>query len=96
MLADGIDPDTVDEDLISRYLYTHDMPDPDLIIRTSGEMRTSNFMLWQSTYSEYHFTPKFWPEFSPDDLEAAIRDYQTRERRFGGLVSPDPSKPNRR
>ncbi|CAN5525965.1 isoprenyl transferase [soil metagenome] len=96
MLADGIDPDGVDEALIDRYLYTAGMPDPDLIIRTSGEMRTSNFMLWQSAFAEYHFTTKFWPEFSPDDLEAAVEDYQTRERRFGGLVSSEASEPKRR
>lgn len=96
MLADGIDPDSVDEELFERYLYTAGMPDPDLVIRTSGEIRTSNFMLWQSAFAEYHFTPKFWPEFSPDDLKTAVEDYQTRERRFGGLVNSEPSESNRR
>jgi undecaprenyl diphosphate synthase len=59
-------------------------------------MRISNFLLWQSAYAEYHFSPKFWPEFSSDDLEAAVADYQTRERRFGGLSTTEPSEPARR
>lgn len=96
MLADGVNSDDVDERLVEQYLFTMDMPDPDLIIRTSGEMRTSNFMLWQSAFAEYHFTPKFWPEFSPGDLEAAVTDYQSRERRFGGLVNSEPSESSRR
>ena len=69
----------------SRYLYTSDLPDPDLLIRTSGEMRISNFLLWQLSYAELYFTKKFWPEFKADDFKAAIEDYQARERRFGGL-----------
>lgn len=96
MLADGVSAGDVDEALVERYLYTHGMPDPDLVIRTSGELRTSNFMLWQSAFAEYHFTPKFWPEFGPNDLEAAIVDFQSRERRFGGLVDPEPSRSTRR
>ena len=69
----------------SRYLYTFDLPDPDLLIRTSGEMRISNFLLWQLSYAELYFTKKFWPEFKADDFKAAIEEYQLRERRFGGL-----------
>jgi len=69
----------------SRYLYTPDLPDPDLLIRTSGEMRISNFLLWQLSYAELYFTKKFWPEFETGDLKAAIEEYQARERRFGGL-----------
>lgn len=69
----------------SRYLYTSDLPDPDLLIRTSGETRISNFLLWQLSYAEFYFTNKFWPEFRADDLKAAIEEYQARERRFGGL-----------
>lgn len=96
IIADGVDAADVDEKLVERYLYTVNMPDPDLIIRTSGEMRTSNFMLWQSVYAEYHFTTKFWPEFTPGDLEVAIADYQSRERRFGGVLNSEPSNPTRR
>ena len=69
----------------SSYLYTFDLPDPDLLIRTSGEMRISNFLLWQLSYAEFYFTEKFWPEFKADDFKAAIEVYQSRERRFGGL-----------
>jgi undecaprenyl diphosphate synthase len=68
-----------------RYFYTSDLPDPDLLIRTSGEARISNFMLWQLSYAELYFTKKLWPEFKADDFKAAIEDYQARERRFGGL-----------
>jgi undecaprenyl diphosphate synthase len=95
MIAENVAPEQVTEEAFSKYLYTHDMPDPDLIIRTSGEMRTSNFLLWQSAFAEYHFCPKYWPEFGTEDLDAAVADYQTRERRFGGLVtaeSPDPTR----
>ena len=76
---------------MNRYLYTAGMPDPDLIVRTSGEMRTSNFLIWQAAYSEYHFTPVYWPAFGPADLDAAVEDYLSRERRFGGLVNPVPA-----
>lgn len=72
------------EDLESR-LYTTGMPDPDLIIRTSGEFRISNFLLWQSAYAEYYITPVLWPDFKEDDLMAAITSYGKRERRFGGI-----------
>ena len=72
------------EDLFSGYLYSADVPDPELIIRPSGEKRTSNFLLWQSAYSEYVFMNVLWPDFSPDDLDAAIEEYHRRNRRFGG------------
>ena len=64
------------------------MPDPDLVIRTAGEMRVSNFLLWQISYAELHVTPVLWPEFGPDDLYAAIREYARRVRRFGAVVEP--------
>lgn len=73
----------VTEELFSKYLNTADMPDPELLIRTSGEMRISNFLLWQIAYSELYFTPKLWPEFTKEDLYEAIVNYQNRERRFG-------------
>ena len=83
MLADGIDPEAVTEDLFASYLYMPDLPDADLIIRTSGEYRLSNFLLWQGAYSELYFSPKFWPDFSSDDFDAALLDFAQRERRFG-------------
>ena len=85
IVAAGIAPDAIDERCISARLATHDLPDPDLIIRTSGERRLSNFLIWQAAYSEYWTTPVFWPDFGPDHLRQAIRDYSQRERRFGGL-----------
>ncbi len=76
-------PEELDWRKLSRYLYTGDIPDPDLIIRTSGETRLSNFLLLQGAYAEWKFTPKFWPDFSPEDFEEAIESYKKRERRFG-------------
>ncbi|HLZ65167.1 MAG TPA: isoprenyl transferase [Aliidongia sp.] len=81
--AGRIDPEEVDEETVSRHLFTSDMPDPDLLIRTSGEKRISNFLLWQCAYAELVFIDKHWPDFSRDDLESAIREYHGRERRFG-------------
>jgi undecaprenyl diphosphate synthase len=75
----------IDEAAISRHLYTRDVPDPDLLIRTSGEMRLSNFLLWQVAYSEIWVTETLWPDFTQNDLFQAIRDFQKRERRYGGL-----------
>ena len=78
-------PDELTEELLSSYLYSSDVPDPELIIRPSGEMRTSNFLLWQSAYSEYVFLNVLWPDFQPEDLDAAIAEYHRRNRRFGGV-----------
>ena len=80
---DSLKPEDVTEESFSRYLYTHALPDPDLLIRTSGELRVSNFLLWQISYSEIYVTKKFWPDFTKKDLEEAIREFQRRERRFG-------------
>jgi undecaprenyl diphosphate synthase len=91
IIADGVPAEAVTEDLIHRYLYTSDCPDPDLIIRTSGELRTSNFLIWQAAYAEWYFPPTFWPDFGRDELLEALIDYSQRERRFGrvpGAVSP--------
>jgi undecaprenyl diphosphate synthase len=74
----------VDEDSFGRYLYAPEMPDPDLVIRTSGELRVSNFLLWQSAYAEFVFVDTLWPDFGPDELRAAIEDYASRRSRFGG------------
>jgi undecaprenyl diphosphate synthase len=81
--AGKISVDDVNENLISRNLYTSNIPDPELLIRTSGEMRISNFLLWQLAYSELYFTDLFWPDFSKEELYKAILDFQQRERRFG-------------
>lgn len=75
--------DDIDEKIFSRYLYTKEIPDPDLLIRTSGESRISNFLLWQISYSELYFTKKFWPDFGRNDLKKAINEYARRDRRFG-------------
>jgi len=84
-LREGRSPESITENDIARHLYTAGLPDPDLLIRTSGEMRISNFLLWQIAYSEIYVTDVLWPDFRRPDLFAAIIDYQKRERRFGGL-----------
>lgn len=85
IIEDGIRAKDVDEAAFESYLYTAGIPDPDLIIRTSGEMRLSNFLLWQSAYSEFYFTETLWPDFGREEFMAAINEYQGRERRFGAL-----------
>ena len=84
LLAEGVPPDQVDEGAINSRLYAPDLPDPDLVIRTAGENRASNFLLWQSAYSEFHVTQTLWPDFNKADLAVAIADFQGRTRRFGG------------
>ena len=86
IIADGINPDDLTEDLFSRYLYTCDLPDPDLIIRTGGEWRLSNFLIWQAAYAEYYTTPTFWPDFDEAELHKALVEYAARERRFGAVL----------
>jgi len=78
-----IDPDLIDEDDFEKYLTTYGIPDPELMIRTSGELRISNFLLWQVAYAEFYFTGILWPDFGKDDFYNAIIDFQKRERRFG-------------
>jgi len=80
-----LDAETITEETISQHLYTRGLPDPDLLIRTSGEMRISNFMLWQISYAEIHVTPVLWPDFGKEEFAAALADYARRERRFGGI-----------
>lgn len=82
-----IHEEDVDEDLIRQHLYTHDLPDPDLLIRTSGESRISNFLLWQLAYTELYFTPTLWPDFRRRELLLALLEFQRRERRFGRVLS---------
>jgi undecaprenyl diphosphate synthase len=91
--AGTLDPAAIDEDAISNALYTAGMPDPDLLVRTAGEMRVSNYLLWQISYAELWVTPVCWPEFDAGQLHAALRDYAKRERRFGGLPPP-PTEPS--
>lgn len=81
--AGRIEPEAIDEAVIARHLATADMPDPDLLIRTGGEYRLSNFLLWQAAYTELYITDQYWPDFRREQLYAAIRDYQDRDRRFG-------------
>ena len=78
----------IDEEVINQFLYTRGLPDPDLLIRTSGEKRISNFLLWQLSYAEFYFTEKFWPEFDEVEFEKALMDYQKRERRYGNIAPP--------
>jgi undecaprenyl diphosphate synthase len=88
MVKDGtLDPSAITADLIGQHLDAPDLPDPDLIIRTSGEQRLSNFLLWQAAYSELVFVPTYWPDFDRAALESAIAEYHRRERRFGGLIA---------
>ncbi|MEJ2551562.1 MAG: isoprenyl transferase [Anaerolineales bacterium] len=92
MIVDGVAPEDVDEDLVSQYLYTAGCPDPDLIIRTSGELRVSNFLIWQSAYAEWYISPTYWPDFGREELLKALREYARRERRFGQVPTPVSSK----
>ena len=80
---DEIDLNAINDDMIADHLYTRDIPDPDLLIRTSGEMRISNFLLWQIAYAEIFVTPTLWPDFNRGELLEILKDYQSRERRFG-------------
>ena len=91
MIEDGIKPDQVTDERVGSYLFTAGIPDPDLVIRTSGEMRISNFLIWQSAYSEWYITPTFWPDFDKEELRKAIIAYGERDRRFGKLSAADPS-----
>ncbi len=83
MLEDGISPDDLDEELFSSYLFTAGLPDPDIVVRTSGELRISNFLIWQAAYAEYYPTPALWPDFGREELYGAIVAFNQRERRFG-------------
>lgn len=83
IISEGVASESVDEALVSSHLYTAGQPDPDLIIRTSGEMRLSNFLIWQAAYAEFYTTPTLWPDFDKDELYAALKDFNQRDRRFG-------------
>ena len=94
IMQEGIAPENVTEELLSHHLYVADLPDPDLIIRTGGEWRLSNFLLWQAAYAEYYQTPTFWPDFNEDELYRALATYAGRQRRFGGVVAQGPPVDN--
>ena len=85
MMKDGIEPDKVTDELVSQYLYTAGVPDPDLIIRTSGELRVSNFLIWQAAYSEWYITPTYWPDFDKEEYRRALETFGQRDRRYGGV-----------
>jgi undecaprenyl diphosphate synthase len=84
LVEDGVEPEDIDEEALAARLYEPDMPDPDLLIRTSGELRVSNFLLWQLAYAELHFVDTLWPDFGEAELRSALEDYARRRRRFGG------------
>lgn len=85
-MAEGIDPEELTEEIFGQYLYTSDLEDPDLIVRTGGEWRLSNFLIWQAAYAEYYATPTYWPDFDEGELYKALLEYNMRERRFGGVI----------
>jgi undecaprenyl diphosphate synthase len=85
IVAEGLSPADIDEDSFTARLYTTGLPDPDLVIRTAGEMRLSNFLIWQAAYAEYYSTPTYWPDFGPEEMEKALQEYAQRERRFGAV-----------
>lgn len=89
IVREGIPADQIDEAVLSQHMYTAGQPDPDLIIRTSGELRTSGFMLWQSAYTEYYITPTYWPAFDREELHQALVAYGQRDRRYGGIKDDD-------
>ena len=95
LLAGEVRPNEIDEETLRNRLYLPGMPDPDLIIRTSGERRTSNFLLWQAAYSEYVFTSVLWPDFDRNELARCIAEYQARDRRFGGAIDESFTEPDR-
>lgn len=84
LVKDNIAPDKIDEETLKNYLYTKNIPDPDLLIRTGGEMRVSNYLLWQIAYSEIYITKKYWPEFDENELQISIEEFNKRQRRYGG------------
>ena len=89
MIQDGIHSENVTDELVSQYLYTAGVPDPDLIIRTSGELRVSNFLIWQAAYSEWYVTPTYWPDFDKDEYHRALEAFAHRDRRFGKVSSKE-------
>ena len=95
IVRDGVAPDSIDDDLFAHYLYTSEIGDPDLVVRTAGEMRLSNFLLWQSAYAEFYATPTYWPDFDEAEIERALGAYALRQRRFGSVAPANGTKPGR-
>jgi undecaprenyl diphosphate synthase len=97
IIQDGFQPQDVTDELVSRYLYTAGVPDPDLIIRTSGELRGSNFLIWQGAYCEWYFTPTYWPDFDKEQFRLALEEFAHRERRYGKVapITGDMARPVR-
>jgi undecaprenyl diphosphate synthase len=89
MMKDGVPPEKVTDELVNQYLFTAGVPDPDLIIRTSGELRISNFLIWQAAYSEWYITPTYWPDFDKNEYRRALEDYANRDRRYGKVSSAE-------
>ena len=94
MMKDDVPPEKVTDELVSQYLYTAGVPDPDLIIRTSGELRVSNFLIWQAAYSEWYITPTFWPDFDKDEYRRALEAFSHRDRRYGKVASGELQESN--
>ncbi len=93
--AAGLAPDQISEETVSAHLYTAGIPDPDLVIRTGGDMRISNFLVWQAAYAELYFTDSYWPDFGREDIDIALADYGRRKRKFGGLLAEDIEAPRK-
>jgi undecaprenyl diphosphate synthase len=94
MMRDGLHPEDVTDELVGQYLYTAGVPDPDLIIRTSGELRVSNFLIWQAAYSEWYITPTYWPDFNREEYRRALETFAQRDRRYGGVSEAVANKSN--
>ncbi len=94
MMKDGVPPEKVTDEMVGRYLYTAGVPDPDLIIRTSGELRVSNFLIWQAAYSEWYITPIYWPDFDKDEYRRALEAFAHRDRRYGKVSTGELQESN--
>lgn len=94
MMKDGVQPEKVTDEMVSHYMYTAGVPDPDLIIRTSGELRVSNFLIWQAAYSEWYITPTYWPDFDKEQYRRALEAFAQRDRRYGGVSNAVANKSN--
>ncbi len=89
IMKDGVPPEQVTDELVSKYMFTAGVPDPDLVIRTSGELRISNFLIWQAAYSEWYITPTYWPDFDKAEYRRALESFATRDRRYGKVSSEE-------
>jgi undecaprenyl diphosphate synthase len=94
IMREGVPPEQVTDELVSQYMFTAGVPDPDLVIRTSGELRISNFLIWQAAYSEWYITPTFWPDFDKDEYRRALESYASRDRRYGKVSSQELQESN--